>query len=438
MTSVSGQQKQRPEVKKISLVREIAFEEQKTYLEVPFFVEQGINIEMIKVSYSYAPDDRTVIDLGLKSPERIIGWSGGARSHFFVGLDKATPGYLAGPFVDGTWAVLLGAYKVPEEGCVVNLDIELIYKGDRWLKGDLHMHSIHSDGGYTLPQVFDLCRQKGLQFIALTDHNTASQNKAALMSDDELVVIPGVELTSYYGHANLFGQLDALEDFRVTTPDQAAAQLGQASAKGALVSLNHPMDDYCPWELGFEVPFDAIEVWNGPWRPSNEAAVAWWHEQLCLGKRIVAIGGSDTHRPDRYVEHGRPTNYILASSDSAEGVLQGLRSGHVILSQDVDFTVLFLSSGNAQVGDFLEIADDSISMTLKVVQAREDRVTIWSDQGIEATWTVSGDAEIHFIGTSDRIFYRAESKRYLLEMDMEIMTCLTNPLYVGKRAGSAL
>src|SRR5262249_57903939 len=46
--------------------------------------------------------------------------------------------------------------------------------GRRWLAGDLHTHTVHSDGGLTVPELALLAAGSGLDFLAITHHNTVS------------------------------------------------------------------------------------------------------------------------------------------------------------------------------------------------------------------------------------------------------------------------
>ncbi|MBO7748588.1 CehA/McbA family metallohydrolase, partial [Paenibacillus sp. MWE-103] len=382
--------------RRITLRRRIGKDEERSYLEVPFVVDGSA--ERIEAAYRYERGGgEAVVDIGLRSPERIVGWSGGARQSFFVGTELATPGYLAGPVAEGEWAVLLGAYKIPAEGTEVTIDIVLTEPRRGWIKGDLHMHSVHSDGRYTIEAAKASCAARGLSYMALTDHNTLSQNRAALAPDERLLVLPGAELTSYFGHANVYGAPEALRDFRVTTPEQARATLGEIRAQGGFVSLNHPFCPSCPWELGFDLPYDAIEVWNGPWRALNERAVAWWQEQLAAGRRLIALGGSDAHAEDRFVKHGRPTAAVRTDRKTAQGVLDGIRQGRVVLSFDPDETFLTLTSGDYGVGDLLpRTALDgagTIPLVIDVEGARGDRVALWSDRGLEAAWDIEAPAD---------------------------------------------
>lgn len=68
-------------------------------------------------------------------------------------------------------------------------------------KVDLHVHTTHSDGLLTPAQVVDLAEEKGLQAIAITDHDVLSGIQEAIESSKEknLEIIPGVEISTIWG-----------------------------------------------------------------------------------------------------------------------------------------------------------------------------------------------------------------------------------------------
>ena len=86
--------------------------------------------------------------------------------------------------------------------------------------------------------------RRGLDFIALSDHNTVSQaNDIRELQPyfDRLLLIPAREVTTFQGHANLFGTVEPL-DFRLgsaTVPDWNAL-LRQVAALHGVFSINHP------------------------------------------------------------------------------------------------------------------------------------------------------------------------------------------------------
>lgn len=72
-------------------------------------------------------------------------------------------------------------------------------------KGDFHIHSTCSDGGCTPSEVVILSKKRGVDIIALTDHNSTYGIDEAIIKGEELgvKVIPGVELSTRYNNARV-------------------------------------------------------------------------------------------------------------------------------------------------------------------------------------------------------------------------------------------
>lgn len=72
-------------------------------------------------------------------------------------------------------------------------------------KGDFHIHSTYSDGGYTPSEVVMLSKKKNVDIIALTDHNNTCGLDEAIITGKKLgvKVIPGVELSTRYDNARV-------------------------------------------------------------------------------------------------------------------------------------------------------------------------------------------------------------------------------------------
>jgi len=66
------------------------------------------------------------------------------------------------------------------------------------MKADLHTHSTASDGQYTPAELVHLAKQRGLEVMALTDHDTVNGVEAAVAEGENvgLQVIRGVELSA--------------------------------------------------------------------------------------------------------------------------------------------------------------------------------------------------------------------------------------------------
>ncbi|MFM9327318.1 CehA/McbA family metallohydrolase [Paenibacillus mesotrionivorans] len=487
---------------RLELIRDIMSHEEKTYIEVPFTVPEHVERLSVSMKVEYlagdappkirsAPDTNvvspataakpsanrfgirlpspktTIVDLGIRDSAGMRGWSGGARSFFEIGPEEATPGYLPGEVTAGEWKVLLGAYRIPAAGCRVILEVQLAEAPGRWLKGELHAHTNHSDGHYSLPEAIKLAEQAGLDFLALTDHNTASQNLARHRLETDLTLIPAMELTTLSGHCNLYGLEAPISDFRSLHPEDTIQLLTSAKERGAYISLNHPHCSNCGWTWGFDVPHDWVEVWNGPWREDNLRTLVWWQEQLEAGRRLTAVGGSDFHRPHPYIRHGSPCNWIFAHGRSVDAILRAVDRGRVTLSHSPEGPRLTISIGQWGMGDVVPAALAE-GMWLDVQASggllRGDVLRVYSANGLEEERILdggAGDGNGDGNGASDwirtgpgkgsgdvaglggnngtllklvshnRLFYRAELWRYAEEAGGLSMIAMTNPIYLS-------
>ncbi|WP_045518402.1 CehA/McbA family metallohydrolase [Neobacillus niacini] len=409
--------------------RFISSNEEGLYIEIPFTLPA--DTEQIKVKLEVIQEGlaSSIIDLGVKDQNRIRGWSGGARSEFFIHQAKATPGYLPGEMEAGDWAVILNAYKVAAKGCTVKLTIEYTLEEFRWLKGDLHTHSVHSDGTFTLREKADICEEAGLDFIGLTEHNAASQNDA-FPRDVDTLFIPGMELTTNKGHLNLLGVNDPIRDFRVNTMEELHSVLKEARENGAYITLNHPHCRNTGWKWERDFDYDWVEVWNGPWRDENQDTLDWWQEQLVSGKRLVAVGGSDAHRPHPNVIHGMPTTWVYSKSLTCSGILKSIDKGHVVLSYSPKGPFISLTCGMSMTGDVCKKTNLPVQLNVKDVQS-SDVVKVISNQGIEQEVMVKeGQDTLKLSWTAgSRSFYRVEVWRDFPEVRSQSLAALSNPIY---------
>lgn len=340
----------------------------KTYFEVPFEVPPGVH--RISVDFSYTgKDQKTTLDLGIADPERFRGNSGGNKSHFTISDTDATPSYLPGVIPAGKWKLLISVPNIRSaEHASFRAEVRFNSKeedasftstplavGKRWYRGDLHMHTAHSDGscasqsGKRVPCPAFVTAQdaasRGLDFIAITDHNTESQYEAERELQpyfDRLLLIPGREITTFWGHFNIFG-ITTYIDYRAVAHDgrDVNAIVRDVRAAGGIASVNHadaPGGEVCmgcKWEPTSPVDmnlFTGIEAINGGEMLSS---VDFWDRQLATGTRLTAIGGSDNHNALIPAGHpsaiGRPTTVVDASELSVPAILDGIRRGRVFV-----------------------------------------------------------------------------------------------------------
>lgn len=405
--------------------------QQGSFITVPFEVSE--KAERLNIQLKVEKDEINTIDLGLEDPIQMRGWSGGARKSIYLRKDRATPGYDLGELQAGTWSVVLNAYKITE-ACNVEVNIEIITPHERWVKGDLHMHTHHSDGAYSVREVMHHALEAGLDFIALTDHNTFSQNRA-IDGTLDLAVIPGVELTTNMGHANFYGNEKPFKDFRCNSADDVKKVFHEGLKNQAIISANHPHCEFCPWEWGLEeFDFKVVEIWNGAWKESNHATLQWWQSQLEDGKRVVAVGGSDKHAPHRDIHFGTPTTSIKTISLEPKSLLQGLIEGKVSILSHPGATEINLTLEGKEIGQTVLSSQTTgvLTVNCEVKDTHERLLKFFSKDGLfKEVIPDKGDHTIQVEVSLDRGFYRTELWKYDKSSQDFIPECITNPVFVG-------
>ena len=410
-----------------------------TYIEAPFTVPA--HTRRLTVTFHYTgKEEKTTLDLGVEDPHGFRGWSGGNKSTFTISAEDATPSYLPGELISGEWKLLIGVPNIRPQS-TASYEAEVFFEpldsattdaftgaplrqGPGWYRGDLHMHTAHSDGhcksqsGKQVPcPVFltlDAATRRGLDFIAVTDHNTTSHYDALRELQpyfDQLLLIPGREITTFVGHANIFG-ITQFVDFREGSTNMNAL-FERAGHLGALVSINHPgapTGEIC-MGCGWQAPTDmrlvnTIEAVNGGSEEGPHSGIPFWEKQLNAGYRIPAIGGSDNHDaqlpPDRPGAIGSPTTVVYANDLSVTSILAGMRSGRVFVdltARGSGVEAVMGGTTQARSGEVLELSAHVVacngSKLRIVVDAREDssipRAAITSaDQTLTAKWTSDG------------------------------------------------
>jgi hypothetical protein len=376
---------------------------ENTYQGVPFEVPPGTARLEVRLGYDRAAG---VLDLGCAGPDGFRGWSGGARSEYVITPSAATPGYQAGPLAPGTWQVLLGLYRIAPGGVRWRLTITTsAHAGDppshdgvpigplpdhpyegapgaarglpapagwHWLAGDLHAHTVHSDGQLAVDDLARLAAARGLDFLAVTDHNTVSHHRflpgAARAAG--IILVPGQEVTTDRGHANAFGDIGRIE-FR----DPPDSWLTEVAGRGGLLSVNHPISYDCAWRYRTSAPL--AEIWHSSWRDRRDGGpLAWW---LARPAGTVPVGGSDWHRPGDRARPGEPATWLLCRDRSVDGVLDALRDGRVGITAGLSAPALLRVEGEL-------VAVDAAGLLLsgpdgRRVQVRDDRVGFADAEG---------------------------------------------------------
>lgn len=200
---------------------------------------------------------------------------------------------------------------VGSELSYVNYDFDKVYqKKAKWYRGDLHTHTRLSDGKELPVTANEKSKKMNLDYYIPTEHNVLHTG----WPDTDVMILPGVEITTTLGHANLFG-IDRiprnLEDFlchkEVQQLEEDTEQLlRECRERDWLFSMNHPFLYIWKWnydDLRLK-DLNCLEIINDPTYAADPAAKAEEANQKAIlladllweeGYRICAVGGSDSH-----------------------------------------------------------------------------------------------------------------------------------------------
>ena len=434
------------------------------YVDVPFVVPAGtVEIQIVHTDGS----ENDILDFGVYGPEGFRGWGGGGTEDAIIGVAESSRSYLPGPITPGTWTVSIGKAKLDADGAHYAIDVicrdnatlavrprstptpVVLETGRRWYKGDFHVHSRESDDSTaTFEQISSLARQRGLDFVNLSDHNTSSQLALAAEAQKtltDLLLLRGAEITTYGGHGNAVG-LGAYVDHRIGYMGRTIeGVLADVEAAGAIFIVNHPTLDLgdnclgCPWEHA-TTPWDkvsGIEIITGKWdvveRLFVPTAIAKWDGLLAEGHRIAAIGGSDDHRAGMGTgitdtPLGSPTTLVLADELSEAAIMRGIREGRTIVQlRGPDDPFVEMTIGSAEIGDSTEAGTAEVAA--HVTGGTGYFLQLWRDgEKLDQVEVTSDD----FRHTFEDDPGKGQTRRYRIELinDANNRVVVTSHIYV--------
>lgn len=339
------------------------------FVLVPFEVPAGT--AELEIAHPVQQPEN-ILDYGLHEPSGAFrGWGGGNVEPIVVGVQASSRSYLVGPLPAGTWNVVIGKAKVVTSPAHYRLELERrttptlaaqterrayapaapLSTEARWYAGDFHVHSKESgDAHPTLDEIATFARGRGLDFVELSDHNTSSQ--LDFMGDAQgrhpaLLFVPGVEFTTYAGHANGIGATAYVDHAFGVGGASFDAAVAKFAAQGAVFSINHPVLDLglncigCAWKQ--PIPRDtlgAVEIGTGGWDKTGllftKQAIAFWDRLVGQGVHATCVGGSDDHSGGTGTGQfdspiGSPTTMVFAKELSAAAIVDAVKAGRTVV-----------------------------------------------------------------------------------------------------------
>jgi len=200
---------------------------------------------------------------------------------------------------------------------------------------ELHSHSTCSDGFLSPEKIPSFAKKKGLDIIAVTDHNTIEGGIRAMnaYNKDDVYVIPGIEVS--VSNAHILGYFVTqniksknFKDVIKEIKDQGGIAVWAHPVRYPFLGTIRGKKPFIPKpdEL---VLFDAVEVFNS--RNSKKANLKIF--DICKNNGIFSYtAGSDAHFP---FELGfAKTVFELEKLNESE-IKNAFKSGRVFLSKDL-------------------------------------------------------------------------------------------------------
>jgi hypothetical protein len=301
-----------------------------------------------------------------------------------------------------------------------------------WYHADFHMHGPHSNPeapGWG--RFVRYARAAGLDVLPVTEYVTDQHQRElgpVQRANPDLLIWPGREIVTYFGHASAIGETPSVVDWRHGAPGvRLRAIQRRTRADGALFQVNHPtffpraifgdLCRGCAFELGDAIDWDAVdtlEILTGPavvdpsklglpgppgaiQNPFMTTAIALWDRLLQHGHRITAVSGSDDKLGPGL---GSSATAIHATELSRRALKRGVRAGHAyVRTRGVHGSpslALHAVAPNGRRGIFGDtFRARTVQVTVRVRRAEGQMLTVVRDGVPVATTPIVSDDFTH-------------------------------------------
>ena len=188
------------------------------------------------------------------------------------------------------------------------------------LKIDLHVHTWYSDSTGSVREVLKVAQHKGLDGIAITDHDTLQGAFEALHKNDKLIIVPGAEIKTIQGEILALG---------VKKPIPKSLSLLEAlkriHAQNALAIIPHPTLPFFSTLKEKDImnlPIDGLEAFSA----ITPLTYYFFGKNMELAKRLQlpVIAGSDSHTSETV---GDAFTIINSESRNLRDILDAIKLG---------------------------------------------------------------------------------------------------------------
>lgn len=275
-----------------------------------------------------------------------------------------------------------------------------------WYRGNLHTHTINSDGDSPPYDVMAWYKRNGYQFLAITDHNTFT-DPAALdtNSSDNFLLIGGEEVTNpKVVHVNAIGVSRVVP----AQKGETATELLQASidairTQGGVPLINHPNFQWA-FTAREMLPlrgFGLLEIASGHPLVNTDgdgqtpSAEQMWDQLLSAGIRAFGVAVDDVHnfREEFTMDRANPGRgwvVVRTSTLTREAILAALNNGDFYASTGVTLKDI-RSTSNSMTVEIQPDAQQFATRRYRVVFLGKNGSVLAVSSQNPATYTFKGD-----------------------------------------------
>lgn len=239
----------------------------------------------------------------------------------------------------------------------------------KWYACELHCHTLHSDGSFSVKELIETAVERHLDGIQITDHNAVSSHSEVI--NPPIAVLKSIEWTTYFGHMHA---MDCKKDvdWRDAVPDNIDEKMKQVHDGEGLVGVCHPFQLGTPICTGGRWDYNVkdwslvnyMEIWSEgcPYMNTpNRRTLDLWHDLLDEGYKITPTFGRDWHRSTGNVYHSACT-YLLCEGELTDmKIKEAVLNGRSVISMGPLF---YFSVGESNVGDEITAGEYDLSFTI--------------------------------------------------------------------------
>ena len=294
------------------------------------------------------------------------------------------------------------------------LNINPFQQSGQWYRGNTHAHSTESDGKLSIAERFAAYREKGYDFLVLTDHRRV--NDVRDYSTSDFLAISGSEVhpQNPYGGATYHIVAINIHEPVNCSKMHPNAVLDEIKVQGGEAVLCHPY--WCGHTVSDFLPlrgYFAVEVYNdtcmGIGKGFSEQA---WDDLLDRGGPVFGIAADDAHGVSHDCFHG----WVMVKSQelTLEGIMEALRTGAFYSTLGPEISDITVNPADKKITVKCSAA---ASIVFKAECHRGRRVLAPEGKALtEATYQVPEDAKYVRVEITDETGKKAWSNPFFFHL----------------------